>query len=116
MTGNAKLEKRMFGKPFHHTFAFAEKRLERHRHALLGAGRSKIGTEGLKHVYMVGDNPESDIQGANEFVSPAGSKWRSILVRSGVFVDGKEPTHKPDVVVGDVWDAVEWGLEREGWK
>ncbi|KAK0509945.1 hypothetical protein JMJ35_007339 [Cladonia borealis] len=116
VTGNAKLEKKMFGKPHQETFAFAEKRLARHRHALLGAGRSRIGTEGLKRVYMVGDNPESDIQGANEFKSPAGSQWRSILVRSGVFDEGKEPVHRPDVVVGDVWDAVEWGLEREGWK
>lgn len=115
MTRNAKLEKKIFGKPFHPTFAFAEKRLQSHRHALLGEGRSKIGTEGLKKVYMVGDNPESDIVGANEFVSPAGSKWQSILVKSGVY-NGGEPAHKPKVVVGDVWDAVQWGLEREGWK
>ena len=105
----------MFGKPYRGTFAFAEQRLERHRYTLIGPGRSKIGTEGLKRVYMVGDNPESDILGANEFVSKGGSQWHSVLVRSGVY-DGGKPVHKPDVVVGDVWDAVEWGLEREGWK
>ena len=114
VTGGASLEKRMFGKPSHGTFAFAEKRLQNHRHALIGSGRSKIGTEGLKRVYMVGDNPESDILGANEFNSPAGSLWQSILVKSGVY-SGGEPAHKPQVVVEDVWDAVQWGLEKEGW-
>lgn len=104
----------MFGKPHQGTFAFAEKRLENHRHALIGSGRSKIGTEGLKRVYMVGDNPESDILGANDYQSASGSTWQSILVRSGVY-SGGEPAHKPKVVVEDVWDAVQWGLNKEGW-
>jgi HAD superfamily hydrolase (TIGR01456 family) len=114
VTNGANLERRMFGKPHRGTFAFAEKRLENHRHALIGSGRSKIGTEGLKRVYMVGDNPESDILGANEYQSASGSTWQSILVRSGVY-SGGEPAHKPKVVVEDVWDAVQWGLEKEGW-
>lgn len=107
------LEKRMFGKPHQGTFAFAEKRLASHRKTLLGKGMTKIGMEGLKRVYMVGDNPESDILGANQYKSPAGSTWHSILVRSGVF-DGGEPAHKPKTIVNDVWDAVRWGMSEEG--
>ena len=64
---------------------------------------------------MVGDNPESDIRGANEYLSPWGSQWLSILVRSGVYRGGEEPAWTPRVVVDDVWDAVRWGLQREGW-
>ena len=63
---------------------------------------------------MVGDNPESDIRGANEFNSPTGeTKWHSILVRTGVY-DGGKPAYEPKVVVKDVWDAVRYGLGREG--
>lgn len=69
--------------------------------------------EGLKRVYMVGDNPESDILGANQYVSEAGSKWESILVRSGVYSGGK-PAHEPRFVADDVWDAVGWAMRREG--
>lgn len=69
--------------------------------------------EGLKRVYMVGDNPESDILGANQYQSEVGSEWNSILVRSGVY-SGGEPAHKPKAIVEDVWEAVQWGLEREG--
>ena len=61
------------------------------------------------------DNPESDIRGCNQFVSPSGSEWYSILVRSGVF-NGGEPAWKPKAIVNDVWDAVELGLESSGWR
>ena len=61
------------------------------------------------------DNPESDIRGCNQFVSPSGSEWYSILVRSGVF-NGGEPAWKPKAIVNDVWDAVELGLESSGWQ
>lgn len=61
-------------------------------------------------VYMVGDNPESDIKGANDF------GWESVLLnRTGVFrgeID--EAKHRPTVVKGDVLEAVRWALEREG--
>ena len=79
----------------------------------MGKHTTRIGMEGLKKVYMVGDNPESDIRGANQYVSEMGSKWESILVRSGVY-SGGEPSHKPGIVVGDIWDAVRWGMQKEG--
>ncbi|KAI9716221.1 MAG: hypothetical protein M1812_005446 [Candelaria pacifica] len=107
-TGGANLEKEILGKPTQGTFEFAEERMVRQRRKIAG------GKGGLRNVYMIGDNPESDIRGANEYKSPFGSRWYSVLVRSGVF-NGGEPAHTPKVVVDDVWDAVRWGLEREGW-
>ncbi|MCJ1248683.1 Haloacid dehalogenase-like hydrolase domain-containing 5 [Trapelia coarctata] len=106
------LQKRVFGKPHTATYAFAEKRLEEHRPKIMG----RFGAESkLRSVYMVGDNPESDIKGANDYKSPQGTDWKSILVRSGVY-NGGEPAWKPKVIVDDVWDAVQWGLKSSGWK
>lgn len=68
---------------------------------------------------MVGDNPESDIRGANEFVSPQGVDWASVLVGTGVW-NGKEggalgPKYVPRKEVDDVFGAVRWALREEGW-
>ena len=40
----------------------------------------ELGVE-ISKFYMIGDNPDSDIDGANR----RGEKWVSILVRTGVF-------------------------------
>ncbi len=104
-----RLQKKLFGKPTQGTFEFAENRLREHRTVL--QGEDPVGK--LKSVYMVGDNPESDIRGANDYKSPTGSKWHSILVRSGVYNGGK-PAYEPGIIVRDVWDAVRYGLQREG--
>jgi len=59
-------------------------------------------------VYMVGDNPESDIAGAN------GAGWKSILVRTGVYDPANgPPTHQPTHEVEDVEEAVKWAIEAE---
>jgi ribonucleotide monophosphatase NagD (HAD superfamily) len=71
----------------------------------MNGGDGKLGT-----VYMVGDNPSSDIQGANNFTSRLGTEWKSILVESGVHVAGAEPAHKPDAIMKSVKEAVEWAL------
>ena len=48
-----KLNKTVIGKPFQHTYDFAEKKLRKHRDALAGGQ----ATTRLKKVYMIGDNP-----------------------------------------------------------
>ena len=58
----------------------------------------------LRHIYAIGDNPASDVRGANA----AGGAWRSVLVRSGVWRspdanDGGDPAH---FVCDDVVAAV----------
>ncbi|MCJ1474561.1 hypothetical protein MMC13_003220 [Lambiella insularis] len=113
VTDGADLQKIMFGKPNEVTYAFAEKKLEEHRKVILK--EDEKGGQ-LHRVYMVGDNPASDIQGANEYKSSQGSEWRSILVRSGVYDGTKPPSVRPDIIVDDVWDAVQWGLKSSGWK
>lgn len=107
VTGGAKLQKKMFGKPCQLTYEYAERNL-------ISQCRKNFGDEqfaGLKSVYMIGDNPQSDIQGANNFKSAYGSKWNSILLRTGVY-SGGEPAHKPTVIVDGVKDAVTWGLQQ----
>lgn len=104
-----RLRKKLFGKPTQGTFEFAENRLRQHRMFLQGADDAPK----LRSVYMVGDNPESDIRGANDYKSPTGAGWDSILVRSGVYRGGI-PAYEPKVIVQDVWDAVRYGLQKEG--
>ena len=68
-----------------------------------------------ERVYMVGDNPASDIAGGNNYESPHGTDWASILVSTGVYVEGTTPAHQPRKIVGDVWDAVTWATAQEKW-
>ena len=69
---------------------------------------------------MVGDNPESDIAGANGHVSEQGTEWVSVLVKTGVWSETRggrlEGVLEPKVVVEDVGAAVRWALRKEGWK
>ncbi|OAA61676.1 HAD superfamily hydrolase [Niveomyces insectorum RCEF 264] len=82
----------------------------------------------LRTVYMVGDNPASDIAGANRFRSAHGTDWCSVLVGTGVYnagsspaaaADGSniaDPRQRPRKIVTDVAAAVRWALQREGWQ
>ncbi|PQE23313.1 HAD superfamily protein [Rutstroemia sp. NJR-2017a WRK4] len=112
-TGGAKLARTVIGKPHPATYKYAERVLNRYRAHLLGASTKKVPH--LKRVFMVGDNPESDIRGANEFESAHGAEWTSVLVETGVYRSGTVPAYKPKVVVHDVLGAVKWALEKEGW-
>ncbi|KAI0829926.1 HAD hydrolase [Trametes gibbosa] len=92
-----------YGKPTTATYKYAEGVL-RDRLEDLHGGR----LEKMPNVYMVGDNPESDIAGANA------AGWPSILVRTGVYDPAQgEPAHKPTHIAEDVEEAVRWAIERE---
>ncbi|TDZ21222.1 Uncharacterized protein Cob_v005755 [Colletotrichum orbiculare MAFF 240422] len=115
VTGGVELQRTVFGKPFATTYKYAERVLNAHRQALLGksGGHGGAGAP-LKTVYMVGDNPESDIRGANDYSSEE-TEWASVLVKTGVWSRERgEPAHKPKMIVEDVKAAVEWALKREG--
>lgn len=62
----------------------------------------------LQHIYAVGDNPKSDVRGANA----AGGHWRSILVCTGVYKggvdnnDSEDPAHYVVQGVGEAVDLV----------
>ncbi|KAL7621435.1 hypothetical protein AAE478_008757 [Parahypoxylon ruwenzoriense] len=122
--GKAELRRTAIGKPDGRTYGFAEEVLNAHRAALLPSSgaegekdKEKEKLEPLRRVYMVGDNPASDIRGANEYESPLGTPWTSVLVRTGVWSPerGGEPAFPPKVIVDDVKAAVEWALRQEGW-
>lgn len=99
------LEYVQYGKPSAGTFAYAESML-RAQQQLLRQTQDKFDT-----IYMIGDNPLSDIQGANE----AGEPWFSILVRTGVFQGGdNDLQHPAKYVCGDIEEAFKFICEREG--
>jgi ribonucleotide monophosphatase NagD (HAD superfamily) len=66
---------------------------------------------------MIGDNPESDIRGANTYESPHGIEWISLLTRTGVYKDinGAKPSWQPREIVDDVKAAVQYALKDSQW-
>lgn len=113
ITNGEELQRTVIGKPYKQTYRYAERVLNSHRAQVLG----KSSIEPLGRVYMVGDNPESDIRGANDFESPDGTSWESVLVRTGVWsAERGEPRHRPKMIVDDVAAAVDWALKQEGWR
>ena len=98
-----------FGKPQVGTFHFATKLLQQWRKDTQGINRPP------ETVYFVGDTPESDIRGTNEFDSSGESdaNWYSILVRTGVFQEGTRPKYMPKMTVDNVLEAVKHGMQRE---
>lgn len=64
-------------------------------------------------VYFVGDTPESDIRGTNDYDQESDQHWYSILVRTGVFQAGTKPKYTPKATVDNVLEAVKHGIERE---
>lgn len=106
--GSVPLAATAIGKPHAHTYRYAEDVLMAWRAQRLPPG----GHPELRTVYMVGDNPASDIAGANGFKSERGTEWVSVLVRTGVFRAG-DPDGDAKAVVDDVGQAVRWAMERE---
>ncbi|KDE09526.1 HAD-superfamily subfamily IIA hydrolase [Microbotryum lychnidis-dioicae p1A1 Lamole] len=121
-TYNKDLIRTTGGKPTSHTYKYASSLLSHHVRSLSNP-HTHSSSESLHeavvnsdagpiegNVYMLGDNPASDIAGANAF------GWESILVRTGVFRgDVKDAEHRPTIVKDDVWEGVKWALQREGW-
>jgi HAD superfamily hydrolase (TIGR01456 family) len=101
------LQTTAYGKPQIGTFQFATRLLQEWRKDTHGIDAPP------ETVYFVGDTPESDIRGTNEFDSHADNSWYSILVRTGVFQEGTKPRFQPRATVDTVLDAVKHGMERE---
>ncbi|KAL8946383.1 MAG: hypothetical protein Q9222_007213 [Ikaeria aurantiellina] len=98
-----------FGKPQIGTFQFATRLLQQWR-------KDTHGINAPPHtVYFVGDTPESDIRGTNEYSASKSSEnqWYSILVRTGVFQEGTKPAFQPNATVDNVLEAVKHGIQRE---
>lgn len=108
------LEYTSFGKPSPSVFKNAETMLSQLvsslHHNLQAENRGNAGSHPFKTLYMIGDNPSVDINGARQ----AGHPWFSILTRTGVF-KGKENHAKfpADLVVDTVEEAVDFILTKE---
>jgi HAD superfamily hydrolase (TIGR01456 family) len=105
----ASLRMQLIGKPHHATFEYAENTLRERRDRLLGRPCTRPF-----RLYMIGDNPESDIAGGNAYRSAHGSTCDTILVATGAWRAGTQPAHKPTVAVADCKEALNYVLAREG--
>lgn len=85
------LKDTVIGKPTKFTYGYADKLLKAQARAL---GATVSG------VWMVGDNQNSDIKGANDY------GWNSILVRTGVYQSQDKLFTKPTSIENDVYAAV----------
>ncbi|KAF8629173.1 hypothetical protein AX17_005758 [Amanita inopinata Kibby_2008] len=91
-----------YGKPTKATYQFAEQTMKNLLEERYGPG------ERAPRLYMIGDNPASDIAGA----SAVG--WESILVRTGVYnAQEGPPSCAPSYEAEDVEEAVKWAIMRE---
>jgi HAD superfamily hydrolase (TIGR01456 family) len=84
-----------YGKPYKVTYDYA---------------KELIKDKNCRTVYGIGDNPDSDIMGANN----AGPNFFSILVRTGVFQgEGNSETHPAKYVCHSIAEAYKFIEERE---
>ena len=109
---NTDLDIVTYGKPLPKTYRYTEKVLvdllcTKTNNSL--SSDSKIEDSSsfpLRTIYAIGDNPKSDIEGANTAKNIT-TKWVSILVRSGVFQGENDPENPADYVVDGVGDALD---------
>ncbi|PWY90186.1 phosphatidyl synthase [Aspergillus heteromorphus CBS 117.55] len=95
-----------FGKPQIGTYQFAMRLLQEWRKDYHDINKPP------STVYFVGDTPESDIRGTNEFNEISDATWYSILVKTGVYQTGT-PSYPPKHTCNNVLDAVKHAVERE---
>lgn len=97
------LERVVYGKPEMATYKYADE--------VLTSWMEQIhGEEVLpENVYMIGDNPASDIIGGNMY------GWNTCLVRTGVFQGGDNDENNPASfgVFAQVQDAVQTAMRKE---
>ncbi|KAH8808145.1 HAD-like domain-containing protein [Xylogone sp. PMI_703] len=102
ITGH-ELERVVYGKPELATYKYADEVLTSWMGELHGEERLP------ENIYMVGDNPQSDIVGGNMY------GWNTCLVRTGVFQGGENDEENPANfgVFKNVLEAVTTALKKE---
>ncbi|ORC92028.1 uncharacterized protein TM35_000042420 [Trypanosoma theileri] len=98
VTGNG-MQVTTYGKPRAIAYAFAERRMEEI------TARLGWNPQSLRSIFMVGDNLETDIVGANA----RGGRWTSVHVLSGI---GAAPAARRTLAEGDA--ELEWLETRVG--
>lgn len=96
-----------FGKPQLGTYQFATRLLRQWRKDTHGINKPP------RTVYFVGDTPESDVRGTNEFDKISDTEWFSILVKTGVYQNGMVPRYPARKTCDNVLEAVKFALWRE---
>ena len=102
LTG-VELERVVYGKPELATYKYADEVIASWMESLHGAERVP------ENVYMIGDNPASDIVGGNMY------GWNTCLVRTGVFQGGDNDEENPANfgVFPNVWEAVTTACRKQ---
>lgn len=117
-----------YGKPEPPQFKFALETALKPQLAILGNNDGNgNGSLEISKVYMVGDNPKSDMQGPNNMNAaaaehtdredskkPCSIQWAGVLVRTGVYRDGVDDPNGADLICDDVESAVDEILARHG--
>ena len=82
-----------------------------HTHILSCLQSHSLAASPVKTIYGVGDNPLTDILGANN----AGKHWRSALVRTGMFQGpGNDKANPAHIVEDDILSVVKRVLKEHG--
>lgn len=97
------LERVVYGKPETATYKYADEVLASWMEQLHGEERLP------ENIYMIGDNPASDIIGGNMY------GWNTCLVRTGVFQGGENDENNPANfgVFPNVLEAVQTALRKQ---
>ncbi|EJT78751.1 hypothetical protein GGTG_03849 [Gaeumannomyces tritici R3-111a-1] len=100
------LERTVYGKPELATYKYADEVLTEWMGELYGSPSEERLPE---NIYMIGDNPASDIVGGNMY------GWNTCLVRTGVFQGGDNDEENPANfgVFPNVLEAVQTALRKE---
>ncbi|KAJ5724571.1 haloacid dehalogenase-like hydrolase [Penicillium malachiteum] len=102
-TSGNDLERVLYGKPERATYIYADEVMQDWMEDL--HGEKKLP----QNIYMVGDNPASDIIGGNMY------GWNTCLVRTGVFQGGENDEENPANfgVFKNVKEAVQTAIRKE---
>ncbi|KAI2459737.1 hypothetical protein LOY97_003006 [Ophidiomyces ophidiicola] len=97
------LQRIVYGKPELATYTFADQVMKQWMNEIHGEHTLP------KNIYMVGDNPQSDIVGGNMY------GWNTCLVRTGIFQGGDNDEENPANfgVFANVLEAVQAAMKKE---
>ncbi|KAH3756012.1 HAD-superfamily hydrolase [Pelomyxa schiedti] len=101
------LEVKVYGKPDIFTYKYVEESLQQQADTL---------GQKLEVIYAIGDNPSSDIQGADNASLTSNYSWFTILTRGGCFHgQDNDPRFPAKAVVTDFSDALSLVFQRESY-
>lgn len=103
------LNRTILGKPTKTAYDFAHHVLinQLGHHSKVEFGQSVLNSP-FKEVFMVGDNPASDIIGGHTY------GWNTCLVKTGVYKDGDPLPCEPTIIGKDVLEVVQNAVKKIG--